>query len=150
MSGQALHQLLRGSYCAFLIYVFGVAFTAMFSPLLIPDTSFRGVTAVAFGFALFGFPVIAPVAVVSGFALAFSVTRSRMPLFSIAAIALCAGFAASWLFQWIRPFDFYHESDGSHPGWEPVHMASTTTVLALLVAFASITGASFLVRRFTR
>jgi hypothetical protein len=45
---------------------------------------------------------------------------------------------ASWRFQTARPFDVYHESDGSMPGWEPVHLLSLTTIISCVTALVSV------------
>ena len=62
-------------------------------------------------------------------------------------VLLAAALAASWRFQVVRPWDFYHEGDGSRPGWEPVQMASLTTVISFVSAMVSVALSSFIVRR---
>ena len=56
----------------------------------------------------------------------------------ILVIAGVSGIIASWRFQVVRPWDFYHEADGSMPGWEPVHMASLTTAVSCITAAISV------------
>jgi hypothetical protein len=73
--------------------------------------------------------------------------RSVLGWVCLLVFALAVGFAASWRFQTARPWDFYHEADGSRPGWEPVHMASVTTIISCLTALASVALSGFLTRR---
>ena len=64
--------------------------------------------------------------------------RARIHLFIFGFAASLAGVIASWRFQTARPFDVYHESDGSMPGWEPVHLFSLTTIISCTTALVSV------------
>jgi hypothetical protein len=69
-----------------------------------------------------------------------------------AALLVCAfaaGLAASWHFQTERPWDVYHEEDGSMPGWEPVHMISLTTTISCVSAIVSVWRSGLQARTFT-
>jgi fatty acid desaturase len=150
MNNRGVDFLLPSAYCSLLVYVFGVVSAALFAALIDPGTSFRAAPRIAFALAVFGFPVVAPVAVFAGIALTAGVSQHRHRWLIIIVIALCSGIVASWLFQHIRPFDLYHEGDGSRPGWQPVQMASSITLIALLASLAAIAGSALLSRRVAR
>jgi hypothetical protein len=63
-------------------------------------------------------------------------------------ISLAAGLYVSWTFQSVRPFDVYHEEDGSKPGWEPVYMASPTTVICCAATAISVALTALILSRF--
>src|SRR5262245_24995134 len=107
MSNRAVEFLLRSVYCGIFAYVFGVVSAALITPFFDPSSSFRAAPIIAFALALFGFPVVMPVALSAGIALAAGVSQHRRPWLLIIVIALCSGLLASWLFQYIRPFDLY-------------------------------------------
>jgi hypothetical protein len=74
----------------------------------------------------------------------------RREMWLLLSLATCiAGVCVSWLFQTDRPFDFYHETDGSMPGWEPVHMVSWATALICLSIFLAVTLSTLFIRRLT-
>jgi hypothetical protein len=57
-------------------------------------------------------------------------------------MSLTSGILGSWLFQTVRPFDWYHEPDGSMPGWEAVAVFSDITVRCCFVALVAVMDAA--------
>ena len=88
-------------------------------------------------------PVIFPFALALALLFAMWVPRHYLSWSIVFVLAVLIGVLGSWSFQSIRPFDFYHEADGSMPGWEPVRMYSQTTVKCCLIALVSVVGSAF-------
>ena len=79
-----------------------------------------------------------PIVLAFGIWQAWFLPRACIHLFIYGFAACIAGVIASWRFQTARPFDFYHESDGSMPGWEPVQLISLTTIISCTTALVSV------------
>ncbi len=97
--------------------------------------------------ALFGMFVLCPVVIVLGVWIALFPPRTPLRWIFLSIASGSVGIWASWLYQFERPFDWYHEADGSMPGWEPVHMASPTTFGAALAGIATIIVVSLIYLR---
>jgi hypothetical protein len=96
-----------------------------------------------------GLLAIAPSALFLGLSLTLLPSSLRKRRMAIAIIILAAGLLGSYLFQTVRPFDFYHETNGSRPGWEPFILLSLTTAIALLTSLGVVSSLSLLTRNFT-
>jgi hypothetical protein len=137
--------MLKGVYCTFLTYVLGIAFVCLIlstdGGISIDDLAFLPVLGV------FGVPIFLPTSILGGVFTGVLCVRRRFPWAWLFVLAVVCGVAGSILIQWIRPFDVYHESDGSLPGWRPIHLFSTLTLRGILVAIPTIFGSAVLARK---
>jgi hypothetical protein len=97
----------------------------------------------------FGLSAIVPSSLFLGVSLAFLPANPKKRRITLAFIILAAGLLGSYLFQTIRPFDFYHEANGSRPGWEPFALLSRTSAIAVLTSLSAVSTLSKLTRNFT-